>query len=304
MMSSAVAFAEYLKCRVAHLEENTMRLQINSSTTEFQEWEVIKKVSETLRTSNGLEFKVHKLRHRYLRDLFARGKRFDLSYMTSDQRQCAAEMAIRHPVVSRRLEKFPQFPKNESVVFSGDQFFWVIDHWEDANPLTKTVGDSGLKKEILPHVVRDILLGIQTLHEHAIIRRELLPDKVLLRDSDQSVLLTELELSKLLDGSPTVSREWTSNPYLAPELFDAGDTSKTVDLYSWAQLTWYAATGRKPKLQPIAPDFRIRELPKAVQDVCAHCIEPRPTMRPESAADILPVIEKWSATPRRKRRNV
>ena len=68
---------------------------------------------------------------------------------------------------------------------------------------------------MLARVMRQIAEGLKALHAAEIIRRELSPRFVLLRESGiESVVLTDFELGKLFDGSPTVASDWPSDPYL------------------------------------------------------------------------------------------
>ena len=93
--------------------------------------------------------------------------------------------------------------------------------------------------------MRELAEGLQALHDHGIVRRELTPESIVLREADSSVLLTDLELAKLLDGSPTVSLRWNETPYLAPEVH-SGKVDARSDIFSWGQILYHAATGTRP----------------------------------------------------------
>ena len=58
-----------------------------------------------------------------------------------------------------------------------------------------------LQAAILPRVMRQIAEGLKALHDAKVIRRDLSPSFILVREADQSVVLTDFELGKLFDGS-------------------------------------------------------------------------------------------------------
>ena len=67
---------------------------------------------------------------------------------------------------------------------------------------------------------------------------------MLLRESNDRPILTDLELAKLGEGQPTVSPdEWPDDPYRALEVSGDGPVDARADIYSWARIFMHAATG-------------------------------------------------------------
>jgi len=54
----------------------------------------------------------------------------------------------------------------------------------------------------------DVASGLQALHNSGVVFRELAPTRVLSGAKDGRAVLTDFELAKLMDGSPSVSSEW------------------------------------------------------------------------------------------------
>ena len=129
-------------------------------------------------------------------------------------------------------------------------------------------------------------------------RRELSPDFVTLRADDQSVLLTDLELAGILDGSPPTPVNWKENPYAAPELL-GGHVDVKNDLFSWGQVLYHAATGNAPPKVTGPGLFDTVELPDFVKKKAAQCVTMGPGKRPESIGEVLKTVRRWEKIARR-----
>ena len=99
-----------------------------------------------------------------------------------------------------------------------DLHWWVIDEWIDGTGLDDLLRSGKPDGCLSRQWIKEIAESLLALHEKEVLRRELSPKTVLIDDESRSAILTEFELAKLLDGSPTVSKEeWPIDPYRAPE---------------------------------------------------------------------------------------
>lgn len=243
-------------------------------------------------TSNQLHYSICRLRHREMPERYGRGKCYDVRNLDEAQREEMLHHLRRHPLVCERMARLRQFPFNQAVFFEGDDFFWVIDTWEPGQTLDQRLEAGGLPVAVLKRVMYELAIGLQALHGHQIVRRELKPEFILLREADDSVLMTELELSKFQDGPPTVSRDFEPCPFLAPEVHNK-QASSAVDAYSWGQILYYAASGRLPlRNQPVQAFAELRVLPKAVQQLGQACGSWSYKNRP-GFEEIVQVMEAW-----------
>lgn len=266
--------------------------RLRESPPELGEWAPERTLSKWLTASNGLQYQINLLTHRFLPKTFARGKCYDLAPLADAERTRLRDHLIRHPQVCRRLQPHPHLPVNERVFPAENQKqWWVIDQWVPGLTLADVLPKGPLAKEILPRVLREIALALKSLHEAKIVRRELSPSYIVLRDADGSVLLTDFELSKLLDGSPTVSNDWPVDPYRAPEVGPEG-ANLTVDLYSWGRILVHAALGELPE-KVCERDWVRLELPKQVESLVRRCVAPNRSKRPESVDEILVGMAGW-----------
>jgi serine/threonine protein kinase len=135
--------------------------------------------------------------------------------------------------------------------------------------------------------------GLQALHKQEFVRRELSPDFITLRADNQSVLLTDLELAKLLDGTPPTPVDWRKNPYVAPEMSGNDAIDARSDLFSWGQILYHAATGNEPPGEPKPGQFDGVDLPDFVKKTAAKCISTGRSNRPRDVRAILKTARSW-----------
>lgn len=294
--AKAAKLAEALKTTVAALlVEQATNVHADRDSEHFGtfgEWNIVDVLSDHCKTSNGLEYEICRLERRLVPGSFGRGKHYNLRYLRTEDRAVIENRLARHPTVCDRLGRHPSFPENKAAECDGRDSFWVIDRWEDGRTLAEIIASGPLNKTVLCKTVREIAEALHALHEHKIIRRELTPAFIMLRDADLSVLLTDLELAKILEGSRTVSTEWKENPFLAPEVF-RDKCDERSDVFSWAQILYYAATGKKPDKLPEPTAFLGVELPTAVKEIARRCVAPMPDSRPGSMKDVLKAIQDW-----------
>jgi serine/threonine protein kinase len=197
----------------------------------------------------------------------------------------------RHPDVCDSLAKHPFFPQNKRADYHSPDCFWVVDAWEEGKTLAETVASSPLQGPLLGQVMLELAEALQVLHDHGIVRRELTPEFILLRETDSSVLLTDLELAKILEGAKTVSKHWEENPFVGFEVF-SGKCDVRTDVFSWGQILYYTATGKEPEKIPDPAMFFRVDLPPSVKKVAMQCVERMPEKRPKDMSRVLKAIRK------------
>lgn len=243
--------------------------------------------------SNGLKFQVCRLRHLEL-DRFARGKRFDLRNLSTDEEQRCRTWIKRHPNVCDSLASHPNIIRNITAFHDPvEQFYWVIDEWVDGEALQRRLGGTPFEHASARQVLLDIASGLLALHEQGIVRRELNPAAVLIRHQDGRAILTEFELAKLVDRGPTVStKDWPVDPYRAGEA-DSDDVDIRADIYSWSRLASHVLLGKLPEVGDAAAQLESISLPKPILGVLVKSASVFRSDRPSSFNEIIPLIEKW-----------
>ena len=106
-------------------------------------------------------------------------------------------------------------------------------------------------------------------------------------------MLTDFELAKLLDGSPSVSGEWPEDPFRAPEV-GGGETMVQADLYSLASVAAAAVAG--PEFNPGCSRDLLKKagIPKRLQKLLLDSLESTATLRPSSLSPVLKELARWA----------
>jgi serine/threonine protein kinase len=259
----------------------------------LKEWIESDRPSAVQTASNGLQYRIYKLRHRYESERVGRGKRYELFHLPSDEQQRLREHLLRHLHVCDRVCGSPWFPTcygtfpNES-----GNVWWVIDRWIDGETLAEALKAGPLASNRLPIVMTALAEAIAGLHAAGVIRRELSPASIVLPQDGPAVMLTDFELAKLTDRGPTVSAEWPPDPYRAPEV-RTGDVDVRADLYSWARILEHAVTGQLP---PAGDDEQLLEtakLPRPVIRIAKQCLARPRSRRPKDIAAVRNALRRW-----------
>ena len=203
------------------------------------------------------------------------------------------EKLIRHAEVSARVGMHPNVSHNlASTPAAGDAGWWVIDDWVGASTLADRLETGSWPAADLPPLLLDVATGLQALHKAGVVFRELAPARVLIADQDGRAVLTDFELAKLLDNSPSVSSEWPEDPYRAPEV-DGGSATLQADLYSFGKLAVAAAAGKLVDHDAVPDLFNKTGMPKQLSKLLIACLEPVPLKRPAELAPLVKELTAW-----------
>jgi serine/threonine protein kinase len=264
------------------------------ATKAGDEWQVKEYLDDWQRASNGLRFRICRLRHEFVDERLGRGKSYDLEQLATRTREEIRAHLVRHPRVSERIGPHAHIAENLNA-FPGrnDNLWWVVDRWVGGTTLEDHLQHEAFPTEQLGRLMHEIAQGIEVLHSANVVFRELAPSRVILAADDRRAVLTDFELAKLVDTGPTVSTDWPDDPYRAPEVEDA-TASEGADLYSWARVLLHAATGRElpPKGQDADALTRVG-LPKGVSQIAMACLSPGPSDRPKNVKQVLRATGRW-----------
>lgn len=293
---AAKFLADYLNCDLLELlsSKDDHYLPPTAKTLHW-EWEL--ELPHTLnarKAANGLITQFYVLKHRHTAGRKARGKFHLLSGLTAEEKVRKREQLQRHPDVCHRIGSHPHLTEViSSTPTEGGDGWWVIERWECDDSLAARIEKQRWPESALPRLMREIAQGLLHLHQHDVVLRELAPSRVLIRP-DGSVVLTDFELAKLLDGSPTVMPDdsWPEDEYRAPEV-GPGKVLPCADIYSWGRILVHAATGTLPAAGDDIDLLTKCSLPKAVWAIAKGCLELIPSKRPQSMDEILKAIVRW-----------
>jgi len=283
------------------LEEYRKRLGSGPMTSQDElpsDWMTLRPIGGTVQVANGLQIQQWRLCQRHMSKRLARGKRYDLSKMAQVDRYRSDEFLQRHTRICDILRKCPFVADNLVNMSDEDRDgWWVIDQWYQGPTLEEMLEAESLEREQLPTVLRQIAKGLEAIHNAGVICRELSPEKVIYDFADNSIVLTDFEMGKLFDGSPTVrGAKWPKNPYRAAEAegVDLRKDDYHIDLYSWGRILVHAVTGDgKVKPGEEAKALAEVDLQRKVRDVVLKCVDQDRRNRPKSASAVLRAISGW-----------
>jgi serine/threonine protein kinase len=161
-----------------------------------------------------------------------------------------------------------------------------------ASTLADRLETGALPAADLPRLLLDVATGLQALHKAGVVFRELAPARVLIADHDGRAVLTDFELAKLLDGSPSVSSEWPDDPFRAPEV-DGGSATLQADLYSFSKVAVAAAAGEQVENDGVPDVFNKTGMPKQLSKLLIACLEPVPIKRPTELVPLVKELTAW-----------
>lgn len=256
------------------------------------EWEIEEYLSGWQKTSNGLQYQLLRLRHRFLAGRLARGKCYELRHMSSAEQTRVEGYLRRHVEVCEQIGGHDNITENLTAALV-DGLWWVLDRWEAGESLAERLQAGPLSDYELQFIMKGIADGLAALHKSSVIRRELSPQSVLLRESSDRPVLTDMELAKVATGGPTVSpEEWPDDPYRAPEVAGDGPFDVRADIYSWGRIFVHGVTGklceRGQEKLPIG-----NAIPRAVREVVLQAVEVLPSTRPSDLKPVLKALRSW-----------
>ncbi|MFN8609854.1 MAG: protein kinase [Vulcanimicrobiota bacterium] len=183
---------------------------------------------------------------------------------------------------------------------------YLITELMDAGSLE---GQHLLSPDELLRTARQLLSGLQALHEANLIHRDIKPANCLRRSGDGRIKLADLGLSvEHRTRTGTMTEVVGTIPFMAPELLsDAPNFSPRSDLYALGLTLACLALPQDPYpsgstmgsllrwvLEHSIPDFRQSrsDLPENLIHLLEALLQPDPARRPASAAEALALLEQ------------
>jgi serine/threonine protein kinase len=112
----------------------------------------------------------------------------------------------------------------------------------------KSTDGHGLKTEDAVNIIREIALGVMTLHKHEVLHKNLSPGNIII-DEEGSITIIDFDFSLNFNfsGPITESNEAVELEFRAIEQLSTNvKTSKATDIYSLGAIFYFLSTGQNP----------------------------------------------------------
>lgn len=264
------------------------------NTRRINEWLIDEVQSRWNTASNQLQYRIWKLQHEHLPKL-ARGKFYDLEGMSNDERERCHAALLRHAMVCTKIGTHANIIRNISTCQADEsKGWWVIDEWIEGRTLKSLLDEGSVSRPTAIRFGIAIAEAMSVLHANDIVRRELTPQCLIFEQESERIVLTEFELAKLLDGSPTVSTgEWMIDPYRAPEA-ESDDVDQRADIYSWGRVMLEMLLGTLPEIGTEKATLKKAGMPQAEAKLLGRCLSVSRRSRPKTFGEVLGELKEWN----------
>jgi tetratricopeptide (TPR) repeat protein len=160
------------------------------------------------------------------------------------ERRFAKELAI-----VERLSYHLQIPQLWDHFEENEAFYLVEEYIAGESLAQKLQRDRSLEEEQVVNILKSALEVLAFIHQHRLLHRDINPSNLMIRSSDDKVVLINFGVLKEIAQLPTTRVDYTqpvgTEAYLPPEQI-AGRATLSSDIYALGLTAIEALTGNKP----------------------------------------------------------
>ena len=196
---------------------------------------------------------------------------------------------------------------------SGGLPYYTMPYVEGQTLRARLMSGGQLPVRTATLLLREIASALAYSHSHGVVHRDIKPENILI--SAGSAMVTDFGVAKALAASTVQTTDALTSAgialgtpaYMAPEQITADQTADArADLYAFGVVAYEMLTGSPPfaasspqsliaahlTMQPESIDRRRSDIPPALGALVMHCLEKRPSDRPQSGAELAEALGK------------
>lgn len=158
---------------------------------------------------------------------------------------------IRHPNVC----------KLQHVYESDNSYYICMSHYEGGTLLEKHLKQT-LSLSAVKEVMRQVLTGVNYLHQRGIAHRDIKPENILLnRSGSNDIVLIDFGLAANLHDNPSLHLKCGTPGYVAPEIFKSSVNNpynEICDMFSVGILFYWLLTKKLPYAARTEEELKIQ----------------------------------------------
>ncbi len=229
--------------------------------------------------------------------------------------------------LKREVELVNSLPKHKNIAryescyrfntgIAGDMDFAILKYYEYGN-LEQFLSKTEVTDEDKRLIIQGILEGIEFLHDHDIIHRDMKSQNILLNREDGVYMpkITDFGLSRQIGGSYTMTNSaiGLTYAYAAPEQIKNEKINKNVDLWAVGVIIYRVIAGELPfrgrkgddgrstqsqlelsrKIINLELPDNLNTLPEPYQSIIRKCLVLDPDERVQSAGELIDILNEW-----------
>jgi serine/threonine-protein kinase len=220
-----------------------------------------------------------------------------------------AERFLREITIAAGLQHPHVLPLHDSG--EADGFLYYVMPYVDGTSVRDRLGREGeLPVHEAVRILRDVADALAYSHKQGVVHRDIKPENVML--SGRHAVVTDFGVAKAVSEATgrhqltTMGVALGTPAYMSPEQATADPhVDHRADIYALGAMAYELLTGRPPFVgvtpqqvlaahvtEAAEPVTKHRaSIPAPLADLIAHCLEKKPADRPQSADELIPLLE-------------
>ena len=164
------------------------------------------------------------------------------------QREGMEDAFEREIAAMKAVKISPHVTNLVEVLASGRNYYLVMELADGGTLFTMIAKNGGLPRHILRKYFRQLVVGLNDIHESGVVHRDIKPENLLL-DEYRELRIADFSFAACADDTRVLKRQCGSPHYVAPDVLTGeGYNGRAVDIWSLGVTLFAMAFGQMPFL--------------------------------------------------------